>query len=83
MIREADSNGDGQLSFLEWFNWLSDSSAITSSTSFSRQGQGGQDPMVSSLQTVLQHAVTSLRYLAASDSIKQPTSTCTIGSYRG
>jgi hypothetical protein len=67
MFREADVNGDGQLSFVEWFQWLgSDGDDRGGERSGYDNSRGGNDdddddPMIAALSLVLSSAVCTLK----------------------
>lgn len=70
MLKAADSNHDGQLSAMEWFDWLgSDSASFDSafkkkkSTARVSRVERLPDPMVLTLGDVLGHAVCSLKVI--------------------
>ena len=63
MFAEADQNNDGQVSFAEWFEWLSDSPSSNESD-YSKRDEGDYqqiDPLIDSLGRVLSHAVCSVK----------------------
>jgi len=77
MFREADVNGDGQLSFLEWFEWLGSDPAFPPHDSGAQTAPADpdllpDDPMVAALSLVLSSAVCTLKTAA---SISQDPST--------
>ena len=64
MFAEADQNNDGQVSFAEWFEWLSDSPSSSESDYNVRKGDIDNqqiDPLIDSLGRVLSHAVCSVK----------------------
>eukprot|EP01036_Dinobryon_divergens_P027083 gene27083-35797_t len=63
MLIEADSNKDGQLSFLEWFEWLSPESSTSVKVPAEWSGYA-DDPMVLALEDVLRQSVCTLRIVA-------------------
>ena len=83
MFREADVNGDGQLSFVEWFEWLGsdpapsprDEAALAAAEPAPAPAGSSHsldDPMVAALSLVLSSAVCTLKTAA---SISQDPST--------
>jgi hypothetical protein len=74
MFRAADVNNDGQLTFIEWFEWLSDKSVnadkdyVTSAADCSRneidtipKSKFDVDPIIAALGLVLSHAVCTVK----------------------
>jgi hypothetical protein len=67
MFKDADVNNDGQLTFLEWFEWLG---STPSPSSYPPQSQRQKssvlpaDPMVAALSDVLSNAVCTLKTTA-------------------
>lgn len=64
MFREADVNGDGQLSFLEWFQWLGsegDDRASGERSGYDNSSGSDDDPMIAALSLVLSSAVCTLK----------------------
>jgi hypothetical protein len=69
MLEEADKNNDGQVSFVEWFDWLSYSSDLLvdykreyiDTVDNENSAVDISDPMIASLGGVLSHAVCTLK----------------------
>lgn len=74
MLRSADSNNDGQLSFNEWFLWLASGgnsrtvNNIMSSEEFCLHPtlDGNVDPMIIALSMVLSYALNSMKLVTRS-----------------
>ena len=76
MFHAADANGDGELSFSEWFNWLHDEEVVRSAGGQSMQGpdfilppsksigEHGRNPVIEALKQVFSHSLFSLQVLA-------------------
>jgi hypothetical protein len=56
MLREADVNQDGQLTFIEWQNWLGRRSDSSDDGAIS-----AKDPVTAALSVVLGHAISTLK----------------------
>jgi hypothetical protein len=67
MFKDADVNNDGQLTFLEWFEWLGSTPSPSNYPSSSQRKSNSvppADPMVAALSEVLSNAVCTLKTTA-------------------